>query len=185
MEKNGLIHYKRTHTIAVSCFSTSFGTRLQQLWLKLTHNNHVRIYFVSRQTHSWVVQVGMWHKYNTLIWYWYWRVHDYLFDVVICYLDLLFSQFVSHRVDESLPNGIELNNCSYCYINRRGNCWRVLAWYTNVGIVWRDTYSYCMCIFCGVVFTSILVIIFMGPERFHTNLKIHDHNNEIQHASDE
>lgn len=41
-----------------------------------------------------------------------------------------------------------------------------------------------MCIFCGVVFTSILVIIFMGPERFHKNLKIHDHNNEIQQASD-
>lgn len=40
-------------------------------------------------------------------------------------MNLLFSQFVSHYVDESLPNGIELNNYSYRYIN----LWEIVEGY--------------------------------------------------------
>lgn len=44
-------------------------------------------------------------------------------------------------------------------------------------------YGKVMCIFCGAVFAYMLFIIFLGPERFHKNLRIHD--DEIQQVEDE
>ncbi|RCK64734.1 Carboxylic acid transporter [Candida viswanathii] len=44
-------------------------------------------------------------------------------------------------------------------------------------------YGKVMCIFCGAVFAYMLIIIFLGPERFHKNLRIHD--DEIEEVNDE